>query len=304
MPIATSMILAAGVGSRLAPLTEWCPKALMPVGDRPKLAHLALALRAAGIRKIVVNAHHRADELTKLVRDSKHELGEIGVSEERDLLGTAGGVAKARALLGEGDTLIWNADIVAQIDLAALGRSHDERHAGATLVVKIAEKNAGNVGVDGHGKIVRLRKETTAHGEIAGGFFLGVHVIGQELRELLPEVGCLIGDVYLPALRRGDTLRTFMFDGDFADIGTPASYLEANLAWLAARQLSSWRGERTHIEKTVELRNSILGDGARVTGVGMLESCVVWPGTTLALKVDHHRAIMTASGEVPVWGTE
>ncbi|MEO7113263.1 MAG: sugar phosphate nucleotidyltransferase [Polyangiaceae bacterium] len=273
------MILAAGVGSRLAPLTDWRPKALVPVGDRPMLARLALQLRAANVDRIVINAHHHASELVAFVRDSKAELGEIGVSEERDLLGTAGGVSHACALLGVGSTLIWNGDIVADLDVAALAHSHDEQPTEATLAVTITEKNAGNVGIDASGNIVRLRKETTAPGEVRGGFFLGVHVIGEALRSACPPVGCLIGDVYLPALRRGARLRAFVFDGEFSDIGSPTSYLDANLAWLGSKKIASWKSDNADVESTIEIRQSIIGEGARLTGAGSLDSCVVWPGT-------------------------
>ncbi len=298
MTAPSAMILAAGVGSRLLPLTDWRPKTLMPVGDRPMLAQLALRLRAAKIDRIVVNAHHHATELSAFVRDSKTELGDIGVSEERDLLGTAGGVNHARALLGEGDTLIWNGDIVANVDVAALADMHHTQNSEATLAVKIAEKNAGNVGIDDHGKIVRLRKETTADGEIRGGFFLGVHLLGEALRETLPEVGCLIGDVYLPALRRGAHLHALSFNDEFLDIGTPATYLDANLAWLASKKISTWTSPGASVATAIDVRHSLIGSGARLTGSGMLDSCVVWPDTVFEVTGRLSRAILTPFGAV------
>jgi mannose-1-phosphate guanylyltransferase len=298
MTVGAAMILAAGVGSRLLPLTDWRPKALMPVGDRPMLAQLALQLRAAKIDRIVVNAHHHADALQAFVRGSNAELGAIAVSEERDLLGTAGGVHHARAPLGNGDVLIWNGDIVANVDVAALAHLHHAQNSEATLAVKIAEKNAGNVGIDDRGRIVRLRKETTADGETRGGFFLGVHLIGQALRETLPQVGCLIGDVYLPALRRGGHLQAYTFHGEFSDIGTPATYLDANLAWLASKKISSWTSKGASVATAIDVRHSLIGSGARLTGSGVLDSCVVWPNTVFEVSGHLSRAILTPFGTV------
>lgn len=292
------MILAAGVGSRLAPLTDHCPKALVPVGDRPALAHLALQLRASKIDRLVINAHHHASDLEKFVRDSKTELGEIGVSEECELLGTAGGVSHARALLGAGDVLIWNGDIIANVDVVALANQHVEIQPSATLVVQIAEKNAGNVGIDENGNVVRLRKETTAAGEIRGGFFLGVHVIGEKLRDACPQVGCLIADVYLPAMRRGEVVRAFAFADGFSDIGTPATYLDANLAWLASKKISSWKSEDAVLAASLEARNSLIGARAILSGSGIIDSCVVWPGTQLEVSGRLSRAILTPFGVV------
>lgn len=296
MTVTSAMILAAGVGSRLAPLTDFLPKALMPLGDRPMLAHLALQIRAAKIDRLVINAHHHADALQKFVRVSTTELGAIGVSVERDLLGTAGGVNHARALLGAGDVLIWNGDIVANLDIAALSDSHDAQPTQATLAVKIAEKNAGNVGLDENGNVVRLRRETCRAGEVRGGFFLGVHVIGQRLRDACPQIGCLIGDVYLPALRRGETLRAFEYDGEFSDIGTPANYLDANLAWLASQKKSSWKSNDAAIAADLEIRHSIIGARARLGGSGLIDSCVVWPDTQMDVSENLARAILSPFG--------
>jgi len=298
----SAMILAAGIGSRLEPLTSWKPKALMPLGDRPLLARLALHLREGGIGALVVNAHHHAEAIAKYVHDTRTELGAIGVSHELDLLGTAGGVAQARLLLGVGPTLIWNGDIVAEIDVRGLVRAHEASRSQATLVVKIAEKNAGNVGIDENGKVVRLRQETTAPGEISGGFFLGVHVLGQRLRDALPEVGCLVGDVYLPALRRGERLAVHPHRAEFSDIGTPASYLDANLAWLRMRGERSWIGATAVVESAVQVLSSVVGEGAIVTGAGILEQCVIWPGATLDTNLNapsparYFRQVVTPSG--------
>src|SRR4249920_3166042 len=96
-----AMILAAGLGTRLRPLTDILPKPLVPVGDRPMLAHVVERVRAAGCGPIVVNAHHHADAVARACSD----LGATISREDEDLLGTAGGLARARALLGTGDVL-------------------------------------------------------------------------------------------------------------------------------------------------------------------------------------------------------
>src|SRR5258706_15827748 len=107
MDAPATMILCAGLGSRLRPLSDWRAKPLVPVGDRPAVAHVLDRVRAAGAPRVVVNAHHRADDVRAfLPRD-------IALSHEADLLGTAGGVAHAASLLGDGDVVVWNGDILA-----------------------------------------------------------------------------------------------------------------------------------------------------------------------------------------------
>ena len=273
-----AMVLAAGLGTRLRPLTDHSAKSLVPVGDRPALAHVLDRLAAAGVTRVVVNAHHRAREVRDFV--AARSAG-VAVSEERELLGTAGGLARAAELLGAaGDALVWNADIVADVDPIALVAAHAAA-AGrdATLVVQPREPGQGSVGLDAAGRIVRLRGERIAE-ESRGGEFLGIHVIGAALRGRLPERGCLVGDVYIPALHQGASFEAFVWDRPFFDVGEPRSYLAANLAWLAAQGLACWAGPDAHVAPEVVLERTLLGAGGSVSGSGALDRCVVWPGAS------------------------
>jgi mannose-1-phosphate guanylyltransferase len=275
-----AMVLAAGLGTRLRPLTEHRAKALVPVGDRPALAHVLDRLRGAGVSRVVVNAHHHVEQLRAFA------LGQAGVdlglSEETDLLGTAGGIAHASALLGAGDVLLWNADILADVNVRGLLAAHRDE---ATLVVQPLARGQGSVGLDEEGRVVRLRKESFAD-EARGGQFLGIHVLGEALRARLPLQGGLIEDVYLPALGRGEVLRAHFFEGPWHDIGTTESYLEANVAWLVARGLDHWIGPGARVADGVVLEGTVVGEGASVTGRGALTRCVVWPGASAAAPVE------------------
>jgi mannose-1-phosphate guanylyltransferase len=271
------MVLAAGLGSRLRPLTELLPKPLVPVGDRPALAHVLDRLALAGPGRVVVNAHHGAAAMREFVG----ACAGVELSEEPELLGTAGGVARAAALLGEGDVVIWNADILASIDASALVADHRGGHGrAATLVVHPREAGQGSVGLAADGRIVRLRGERIAE-ESCGGDFLGVHVLGEELRGRLPERGCLVGDGYIPAMHRGAKLQAYLRDAPFFDIGSVRSYLDANLAWLAATGSPSWAAATARVEPGVVLEGALIGAGAQVSGRGRLERCVVWPGASV-----------------------
>jgi mannose-1-phosphate guanylyltransferase len=197
------MVLAAGLGTRLRPLSDLRAKPLVPVGDRPALGHVLERLREAGVVRVVVNAHHRAQDVRAFV---EAQPGEVAVSEEPDLLGTAGGLAQARDLLGEGDVVVWNADILATVDARALAAAHAREAPAATLVVQPMARGSGSVGLDAGGRVVRLRQERFGD-ETSGGEFLGIHVLGAALRGLLPPRGGLIEHVYVPALARGAVLR-------------------------------------------------------------------------------------------------
>jgi mannose-1-phosphate guanylyltransferase len=269
------MVLCAGLGTRLRPLSEMRPKALVPVGDRAALAHVLERLAKAGVGRVAVNVHHRADEMRAWLTENAPA---VGVSEEAELLGTAGGVARARPLLGDaGGVLVWNGDILGDVDVRALLAS---AAAGveAVLVVRPRARGEGNVGLDDDGRVVRLRAERVAS-ESRGGEFLGVHVLGERLRGALPEKGCLVGDVYIPAMRRGVLLRAFTHERTFFDVGSPRGYLDANLAWLASRGVDRWVGEGARVDEGVALGRVVVGAGAVVEGSGAVDRCVVWPGS-------------------------
>lgn len=270
------MILAAGLGSRFRPLSNGTAKPLAPVGDRPVLAHVLEQARGFG-GPTVVNAHHHAAQVRAFL---EREAPNVFISEEKELLGTAGGIARARPCFEGEDVLVWSGDILAQIDVAALRVAHESGagRKGATLVVNPAPLGEGNVGIDAQGQVVRLRRETTRPGEVRGGVFLAIHVLGAGLAERLPEMGGLIEDVYLPALREGAVFAAWETESRFHDIGTVATYRAANLAWLVERGLPSFVGEGAQVASAVTLVRSVVGRDASVEGEGTLEECVVWPG--------------------------
>ncbi len=265
-----AMILCAGLGTRLRPLTEELPKPLVPVGDRPAVAHVVERIRAGvpGIG-LVVNAHHRAAEIRAWASGEG-----IAVSEEGELLGTAGGLAAAGPLLSEGDVLVWNGDILSDLDVGVLAGFRRERRGDASLAVAPLPKGEGNVGLDPEGRIVRLRRESFGE-ETKGGAFLGIHVVSARLRASLPRTGCLVGDVYLPALRAGRPLHALETGATFLDVGTLAAYLEANRRWLAGRP--SYAHPEALVE--AELEGSVVGRGARVRAPAIRS--VVWPGAVV-----------------------
>ena len=297
---APALVLAAGLGTRLRPLTDLCAKPLVPIGDRPAIAHVIDRLEeSARVASVAVNAFHRAADVERWAA-SRAPARAIAVSREEELLGTAGGVARAasRGLLGGAtdDVLVWNADILCAIDVGALLDAHVSASASsATLAIAPRAAGEGNVGVDAAGRVVRLRKETTGAGEVAGGAFLGVHVLGASLRPSLPEKGCLVGDVYLPALRRGAQLGVHLVTAPFFDVGTLADYVAANVAWLGASR--AWVAPSASVGASVELDGVIVGEGACVEGEGKLTRAVVWPGC--ALRAPASDVIATPAGVVP-----
>ncbi len=284
------MILSAGLGTRLRPLSSWRAKPLVPVGDRPALAHIVDVVRSVA-RVVVVNAHHRADEVARFAEGEG-----LLVSREDELLGTGGGLWRAAPLLGGGDVLVWNGDMLGDLDPVALAAFHAASGAVATLVVRPRTDLAGNTGLDAGGDVVRLRRATCRDGEAASADFLGIYVLSEELRASLPNQGDVIDATLLPALRRGAKVAVFSALSPFLDIGTPASYLEANLRWLAGRASPSWVGAGASVAANARLSLAVVGEGARVEGAGDFAECIVWPGGRA--KAPMRRAIVAPEGTV------
>lgn len=131
------MIFAAGLGTRLRPLTDTRPKALIPVAGKTMLEHIILKLKNAGFNDITINIHHLGEQIIDFIKN-KHSFDiNIHISDERDnLLDTGGGILKARIFLeGDEPILIHNVDILSDIDLKALYQYHIDKQAEATLAV-------------------------------------------------------------------------------------------------------------------------------------------------------------------------
>lgn len=268
-----AMVLCAGFGTRLRPLTELTPKPLLPVGDRPAVGHSLETLVRTGFGPIAMNTHHRAEAFLGALPDR------VRVVHETRILGTAGGVRNAAALLGPGDVLVWNGDVIAEPDLQRFVQAHLAGCGAATLLAVPRCRGQGTLGLGEGGVVVRLRGEVFGE-EVDGADFLGIQILRAGTRERLPHEGCLVGDVYLPALRMGERIDVHIHDGAWDDIGSPHALLGANLRWLSRRGLRFWSAPSARCDG-VCLADSVVCDGARIEGEGLVERCLVLPGATL-----------------------
>jgi N-acetyl-alpha-D-muramate 1-phosphate uridylyltransferase len=226
-----AMIFAAGLGSRLAKITENIPKALVDINGKTAL-HLAVEKCSAyGFTDIIINVHHFAD----LVEDHVKQLNRIGfkisVSDEREmLLETGGGLYKARKFFDQNSFLIYNVDIVSNLDLSAIYRFHIEKKGLATLVVKNRPGKRFFL-VDSSGLLKGWRNNATGEeilsaseseglSEIA---FSGIHIVKPEIFKYMGEGIYTMTDLYL-RLAQEHNIYTFRDDKSFwGDIGTPES---------------------------------------------------------------------------------
>lgn len=266
--VASAMVLCAGLGTRLRPLTDELPKPLVPIGDRSVLEHALDRLEPIVEGRVVVNVHH-------LAREFEGFRDRVEVIHEDPIRGTAGGVAGARGRV-EAPLIVWNGDILLPILPEECLRSL--RNPGyVSLLVAPRPVGRGTVGVGIGGAVVRLRGERFGE-ELHGGDYVGVCALGGAALASLPEVGCLIGDLALPHLRGGGRVGAIVRELAWTDAGDPASYLDANLDWLERGGRSAWVGPGAAVADGVRLDRALVGRGARVGGAGALCRVVVWPG--------------------------
>jgi len=285
------MVLAAGLGTRLEPLTDELPKPLVPLGDRSLLEHVLDRLRTQGLMPVAVNSFHRSALFRSIASAFD---GIFAIVDEPELRGTAGGVAGALDVLAPGPVLVTNADVLSSVDFSEL-RARTPA-GGLCLAVVPRARGEGTLGLGAGGRVVRLRGERFGD-ELEGGDYVGTLGIGAELRAGLPARGCLIGDVALPLARSGAVLATVPVPGVLVAPGDSlAGYLAENLAWLAARGERSYTGPSARVSAGVELDRAIVGAGATVDGAGRLERVVVWPGARAVAPLAD--AVVTTAGRV------
>lgn len=286
----SAIVLCAGFGTRLRPLTDELPKPLVPVGDRSILEHAIGHLARAGFTELSINVHHLAKAFERVL---ERLAVPVQLVVETEIKGTAGGIAGARAFLHRDPVLVWNGDILVAPPL-------DQLVAGCaptSFCFGVAPRpwGEGTVGLNEAGQVVRLRGERFGV-EAASGDYVGVLALGERARDSLPERGCVFGDAALPLLRAGGVITSATVTAPWTDAGDPPSLLAANCAWLAARGLPWFVAENVERPAGVELRQCVIGAGARILGQGVLERCVVCPGATVSAPL--RNAIVAPSGRV------
>src|SRR5262245_14845367 len=184
------MILAAGLGSRLRPLTTYLPKPLVPILNRPLLWHLITRVRDAGIHEIAVNLHYRGEQIRNWLGNGHHLNVEVSYSEEPELLGSAGGVRRLRRFFGNEPALIVHGDILFDVDLTAVIQYHLVRAAQATLVLHPAHHryNYGKIRVNAQGQIGQFvdQQAPGISGPLSDTVFTGVQILDPAVLDAIP----------------------------------------------------------------------------------------------------------------------
>lgn len=239
-----AMVFAAGLGTRLRPLTNDRPKALVEVAGRTMLEIALERLRSFGVTEAIVNTHHYAEKISQYLAANGNFGMQIEISYEEELLDTGGGLKKAAWFFLDGKSpddpslapfLVHNVDVVSTIDLAAIAEFHSAQGALATLAVQERETSryllfdekdllcGRRKGKEGTPEMARPARSTQALA------FCGIHVISPRIFGLMTETGVFsIIDAYLRLAEQGEKIAAFRADGArWRDLGTQESVREA-----------------------------------------------------------------------------
>jgi NDP-sugar pyrophosphorylase family protein len=224
------MILAAGFGSRLRPLTDRLPKALIPVAGKPLIAYPLALLREVGIREVLINLHHRGDQIRAALGNGSAYGVSIEYSEEHPILDTGGAIKNAERFLRDATFVVLNADTVIDLQLADLIDFHRRKGALATMVLR-PDPDApryGEIEIDASGRIRRfLGQPANVPEPLTPLMFAGIHVFEPQVFEQMEHGRFGITRVTYPKmLAEGRQLFGYVFRGYWRVLDTHAGLAE------------------------------------------------------------------------------
>jgi mannose-1-phosphate guanylyltransferase len=313
-----AMILAAGLGTRMAPLARDVAKPALPVLDVPVIARLARTLATQGVRRLVINTHAHPDSLRRALAG---EALPIDWVHETELRGSGGGVRGARTLLEDGPFLVLNGDMCLDLDVAALAARHRERGALLTLLLRDdpRQREFGSIGYDANGDVRRITERVDLGGEKSSGLFAGVQLMEPAILSHMPALERfeIIPELWLPLLREGGRIASVLQErgARWWPVGSPRELLDANLAALASEAADApsqedrraavsgevvapcWLGAGATVAAGACVGpRAIVSAGAHVGAGARLVDALALPGARVAPGADLRRAV--------AWGDE
>ena len=312
-----ALVLAAGLGTRLRPLTELMPKPLLPVTGVPILGHTLAQLAAAGCEAVAVNLHHLGGQIRQRFGDSIAGIP-ITWSEEPELLGTLGAFGPLQGFFAPADlVLLVNGDSLCRWPLRRLVRQHLAQPPGtvkATLLLASHPDPAqfgGGVGIDREGRIVSFwpgdpSPDQGDRGEVVRRHvFAGAHVFAPELLAGIgPQKADIVRNLYVPLLDRGAVLQSVVTARRWHDLGTPLRYLDAVIdqarpGWPERLWRRAWISSEAAVGSGATVRQSAVEAGVQVGEGARVERSVLLPGAQVGAGSVVRESILGFGAAVP-----
>jgi mannose-1-phosphate guanylyltransferase len=284
-----AMILAAGMGERLRPLTNIYPKVLVPVVNTPVIDRIIQLLTTHGVEKIIINAHHHCQMIRDYLKGGNPFGIKVEIRIEKEILGTGGGIKNTQDFWGNDPFIVINGDILTDIDLGDVYEFHLKKNHLVTMVLHDFPKY-NKVRIDKEMNILSIGPGTDLKGTLA---FTGIHVINPEVLSFIPDKKqYTIIDAYKRLIDLKKPIRGYIATGHrWIDIGTIADYLRANFYYLpsgnsaidqkcsidSGATLKDWVviGKRSSIERGTLVQRSVLWNDVIIKeGMRVVDSVV------------------------------
>jgi len=300
-----AMILAAGLGTRLRPLSLEIPKPVIPVLGRPLCGHAMAFLHEHGAESFLLNLHHGPETVRERVTAWAAGRFPVEFTHEPEILGTGGGIGNAREYLRGETFLTANSDAVARFPLGNALASHRANGALATLVL-LPDRSKRYTPVR-----VRIDGRITGFGGAAPagafeGFYTGYLIAEPEMLDRIPRgrPSCIVRDTFVPLIAKGAPIFAFMAEGDFLDFGTPEDYLRGTLALLAEREAGKGPLRFAHPRATIGEGatvgpDAVVEEDASVGAGATVRRAILWPGAVVPPGALVENGILTPRGFVP-----
>jgi len=309
------MILAAGFGTRLLPLTRTVPKPMVAVMHRPLLEHTIHLLRSAGISDIAINVHHLPEQVMDYFGDGKRFGVNLHFSVEKAILGTAGGIKAVQGFLQGGPFVVINSDIVVDIDLNSVFDFHRQKGSCLTLVVREDDspEKYDPIEIQKDGRIVHFVGASSLNvpEDTRRVMFTGIQIMEPEIFSRIP-VGKFCGTtehVFPEMIEEGLPVFGYLHKDYWIDLGNRAKYLEVHRDALdgrvslktgalqkaegAAIVSPALVGENCTIDPAAKVGPyAVLGKGCRVEAGAVIEHSVLWDGVTVGSHGSVRRSIL------------
>jgi mannose-1-phosphate guanylyltransferase len=299
------LILAGGKGTRLRPLTINTPKPVVPVANAPFLLYQIDLMRSAGITEIILSLSYQPRKIEDLLKDGSDYGVEIKYAVEGSPLGTGGAFKNAEAQI-DSTTVVFNGDILTGLDLNATIARHRQTAAVATIVLTPVENPSayGLVETDPEGRVLRFIEKPGPAEVTCNTINAGVYVLEPSVLRYMPkgEPYSFERGLFPTLLENRESVLSYVLDGYWIDIGTPAKYLEVHHDILAGRFRSTRVGrsavkpaaisnafidEKSIIDSDVTIRsgvkieNSVIGRNCKIDEGAHIVDSVIWPGVTI-----------------------
>jgi mannose-1-phosphate guanylyltransferase len=297
------LVLTAGLGTRLRPLSQLRAKPALPVAGTPLVGRILRWLAGAGARDVILNLHHRPETVTAIVGDGRPFGVSVRYSWEQPLLGSGGGIRRAFSLLAGDDLIVVNGDTLTDVDIAAFWAAHRATAADVTLalVPNPRPEAYGGVLLDDDGAVAGFTRRGTGP---AGLHFVGVQAVTRHafaaVEDGTPSES--VAGAYPRLMReRPGSVRGWMTTASFEDIGTPAGYLATCLARAEAEGGTTIEAGAL-VDPGATLDRTVVWPGARVErGAALVESIVAGPVVVRA-GARYNRVMITPAGLGPAVG--